>query len=357
MTARTTGTDRPILSMRELVIAFDTPDGVVEAVNGISLDLYPGEVLGIVGESGSGKSQSWMATLGLLADNASTQGEVVFDGHNLLDLDTRTLNTIRGQRISMVFQDPMTSLNPYLDIGTQMMEALRTHDRSLNRAKARRRCVEMLDRVAIPDADQRMRQYPHELSGGMRQRVMIAIALLNDPDVLIADEPTTALDVTIQAEILDILTELQRERGMAVVFITHDLGVVAELCSRVCVMYAGELVEVGTVQEVFEDARHPYTLSLMRATPRATSTAASAANPATADAAERGTLYAIPGAPPNMRLRPPGCAFEPRCRCAEPRCRTEAPALEALSGQPHRQKACFRTGSSEDLSRELLDVG
>ncbi|HCI00093.1 MAG TPA: ABC transporter ATP-binding protein, partial [Alphaproteobacteria bacterium] len=206
--------------MRELVIAFDTPDGVVEAVNGISLDLYPGEVLGIVGESGSGKSQSWMATLGLLADNASTKGEVIFDGHNLLDLDSRILNTIRGQRISMVFQDPMTSLNPYLDIGTQMMETLRTHDRSLNRAEARRRCVEMLDRVAIPDADRRMRQYPHELSGGMRQRVMIAIALLNDPDVLIADEPTTALDVTIQAEILDILTELQRERGMAVVFIT-----------------------------------------------------------------------------------------------------------------------------------------
>ena len=357
MTARTPGTDQPILSMRDLVIAFDTPDGVVEAVNGISLDLYPGEVLGIVGESGSGKSQSWMATLGLLADNASTQGEVVFEGHNLLDLDTQTLNTIRGQRISMVFQDPMTSLNPYLNIGTQMMEALRTHDRSLNRAEARRHCVEMLDRVAIPDADRRMRQFPHELSGGMRQRVMIAIALLNDPDVLIADEPTTALDVTIQAEILDILTELQRERGMAVVFITHDLGVLAELCSRVCVMYAGELVEVGPVQEVFEDARHPYTLSLMRATPRATSTAASAANPATADAAERGTLYAIPGAPPNMRLRPPGCAFEPRCRCAEPRCRTEAPVLEALSDQPHRQKACFRTSSGEDLSRELLDVG
>ena len=352
MTARTPGTDQPILSMRDLVIAFDTPDGVVEAVNGIGLDLYPGEVLGIVGESGSGKSQSWMATLGLLADNASTQGEVVFDGHNLLDLDTRTLNTIRGRRISMVFQDPMTSLNPYLNIGTQMMEALRTHDRSLNRAEARRRCVEMLDRVAIPDADRRMRQFPHELSGGMRQRVMIAIALLNDPDVLIADEPTTALDVTIQAEILDILTELQRERGMAVVFITHDLGVVAELCSRVCVMYAGELVEVGPVQDVFEDARHPYTLSLMRATPRATN----AAGEAVPDAAERATLYAIPGAPPNMRLRPAGCAFEPRCRCAEPRCQTQAPALEALSDQPHRLKACFRTGSSSDLAQELLDV-
>ena len=259
----------PILSIKDLFIEFETPDGAVKAVNGINLDLFKGEVLGIVGESGSGKSQSWMATLGLLAENATTSGEVTFDGENLLTLPPKALNPIRGNRIAMVFQDPMTSLNPYLTIETQMVEALRIHNKRMSKPDARKRCVEMLDRVAIPAADKRLKQFPHELSGGMRQRVMIALALLNDPEVLIADEPTTALDVTIQAEILDILLDLQRERGMAVVFITHDLGVVAEICSRVCVMYAGRLAEIGPVQDVFTDARHPYTLSLLKATPRA----------------------------------------------------------------------------------------
>ena len=335
----------PILSIKDLFIEFDTPDGSVKAVNGINIDLFKGEVLGIVGESGSGKSQSWMATLGLLADNASTSGEVTFDGRNLLDLPPRDLNPIRGNRIAMVFQDPMTSLNPYLTVETQMVEALRIHNRGMSKPDARKRCIEMLDRVAIPAAEKRLKQFPHELSGGMRQRVMIALALLNDPEVLIADEPTTALDVTIQAEILDILLDLQRERGMAVVFITHDLGVVAEICSRVCVMYAGRLAEVGPVEEVFTDARHPYTLSLLKATPRA-------AQEHAADGDEE--LYAIPGAPPNMRMPPPGCPFEPRCACAETRCREQTPLLEPIEGQPGRLRACFREGTSAELSEALV---
>ena len=335
----------PILSIKDLFIEFDTPDGAVKAVNGINLDLFKGEVLGIVGESGSGKSQSWMATLGLLADNATTSGEVTFDGENLLTLPPKALNPIRGKRIAMVFQDPMTSLNPYLTIETQMAEALRIHNPGMSKLDARQRCVAMLDRVAIPAADKRLKQFPHELSGGMRQRVMIALALLNDPEVLIADEPTTALDVTIQAEILDILLDLQRERGMAVVFITHDLGVVAEICSRVCVMYAGRLAEVGPVQDVFTDARHPYTLSLLKATPRAAQSQAVDSDDA---------LYAIPGAPPNMRMPPPGCPFEPRCACANSQCRERVPALEPLPGEADRFKACFRDGTSAELLEALV---
>lgn len=335
----------PVLSIKDLFIEFETPDGAVKAVNGINLDLFKGEVLGIVGESGSGKSQSWMATLGLLAENATTSGEVTFDGENLLTLPPKALNPIRGNRIAMVFQDPMTSLNPYLTIETQMVEALRIHNKRMSKTDARKRCVEMLDRVAIPAADKRLKQFPHELSGGMRQRVMIALALLNDPEVLIADEPTTALDVTIQAEILDILLDLQRERGMAVVFITHDLGVVAEICSRVCVMYAGRLAEIGPVQDVFTDARHPYTLSLLKATPRAAQSQAAQSDDA---------LYAIPGAPPNMRMPPPGCPFEPRCACADAHCREQVPALEPLQGSETRLKACFREGSSAALLEALV---
>ena len=336
----------PLLSIRDLNISFDTPDGTVYAVNGINIDLHKGEVLGIVGESGSGKSQSWMATLGLLADNANATGEVMFKGQNLLGLEPKELNPIRGNRIAMVFQDPMTSLNPYLTIQTQMVEAVLTHNKGMKKADARQRCLEMLEQVAIPAAEKRLKQYPHELSGGMRQRVMIALALLNDPDILIADEPTTALDVTIQAEILDILTNLQKERDMAVVFITHDLGVVAELCHRVCVMYAGRLAEVGPVKDVFEDARHPYTLSLLRATPRAAQSTG---------AGEKETLYAIPGAPPNMRVPPPGCPFEPRCGCANPHCAQAVPTLEPIEGaEAGRMKACFREGTSEALAEELL---
>ncbi len=325
-----------ILSLRDLTIHFKTPDGMVKAVNGVTLDLQEQEILGIVGESGSGKSQTWMAPMGLLADNATVTGQAVFDGQNLLALKPQELNKIRGTKISMVFQDPMTCLNPYLSIAVQMMEGLRFHDPSISKREAEKRCVAMLERVAIPDASRRFRQYPHELSGGMRQRLMIAMALLNDPQVLIADEPTTALDVTIQAQILDILRELQRERGMSIVLITHDLGVVAETCDRVAVMYGGRVQEAATAQGLFESPQHPYTIALMQATPRVE-----------ADA-ETQRLAAIPGQPPNMRVPPPGCAFFPRCPVAiKGTCDVSPPPLEARRDQHFC--ACYKSDAQQIL--------
>ena len=258
----------PIISLEDLRITFDTPDGPVEAVKGISLEIAPGEILGIAGESGSGKSQTWMAPLGLLADNAMIQGHIWFEGQDLLTLGSSDLNRIRGKDLAMVFQDPMTSLNPYLKIGQQLMEALRVHTPGLRRSEAQTRCIDMLARVALSEPAARFKQFPHELSGGMRQRVMIAMALLNRPKVMIADEPTTALDVTIQAEILDLLRELQRDLGMAIVFITHDLGVVAQLCDRVAVMYQGELQEFGATEQILRHSTHPYTQKLLAAMPR-----------------------------------------------------------------------------------------
>ncbi len=319
----------PVLSIKDLTIRFKTPDGWVKAVNGVSLDLNQSEILGIVGESGSGKSQSFMAPMGLLADNAEVSGQALFQGHDLLSLGTRELNQIRGTKISMVFQDPMTCLNPYLSIATQMMEGLRYHNPDISRRDAKKRCIDMLDQVAIPDAARRFNQYPHELSGGMRQRLMIAIALLNDPQILIADEPTTALDVTIQAQILDILRALQAERNMSIVLITHDLGVVAETCDRVAVMYGGRLQEVAPAKELFENPQHPYTIALMQATPRVEAD----------DKTQR--LAAIPGQPPNMRVPPPGCAFFPRCAVGQAQpCSERAPELEER--QPGHSCACFR---------------
>ncbi len=325
-----------ILSLRDLTIHFKTPDGIVKAVNGVSLDLREQEILGIVGESGSGKSQTWMAPMGLLADNASVSGQALFEGQDLLSLEPRALNRVRGTKISMVFQDPMTCLNPYLSISTQMMEGLRFHDRSISKTEAKKRCIAMLERVAIPDASRRFRQYPHELSGGMRQRLMIAMALLNDPKVLIADEPTTALDVTIQAQILDILRELQAERGMSIVLITHDLGVVAETCDRVAVMYGGRVQETAAAQALFENPQHPYTIALMQATPRVE-----------ADA-ETQRLAAIPGQPPNMRVPPPGCAFFPRCPLGAPDlCTAATPPLEERD-QDHFC-ACYKADAPQLL--------
>ena len=310
-----------MLKIDSLNVHFSTPDGPVWAVRDLNLQVNPGEVLGIVGESGSGKSQTWMAPLGLLADNAQVSGHVWFDDRDLLQLDVGALNQIRGNRIAMVFQDPMTSLNPYLKIGLQLCEALRIHNPGLGRAEARRQCIDMLDRVAIPQAAERFNAFPHELSGGMRQRVMIAMALLNRPDVLIADEPTTALDVTIQAEILNLMSQLQRDMGMAVVFITHDLGLVANLCDRVAVMYAGQIIEQGRTQDVLNQGRHPYTLSLMNAVPRMGEAAG-------------GRLYNIPGVPPDLKLPPMGCPFAPRCFAAEEKCKCEAPeARETQDGQ------------------------
>ncbi|MGB0785120.1 MAG: ABC transporter ATP-binding protein [Alphaproteobacteria bacterium] len=260
--------NEPILTIENLHITFSTPDGDVEAVKGLSLELFPGEILGIAGESGSGKSQTWMAPLGLLADNSRVSGKISFGGRDLLNLNVRDLNKVRGAELAMVFQDPMTSLNPYLKIGLQLLESIQIHQPELSKSEAKFRCLDMLKRVALTEPETRFNQFPHELSGGMRQRVMIAMALLNQPRVLIADEPTTALDVTIQAEILDLLRELQRDFGMAVVFITHDLAVIAKLCDRVAIMYAGEVQEVGVTSDILNRSKHPYTQSLLAAIPR-----------------------------------------------------------------------------------------
>ena len=256
-----------LLEVRNLDVRFDTPDGEVHAVRNLSFDLDRGETLGVVGESGSGKSQTVLSLMGLLADNGRASGTALFDGEDLLGLSVGELRRIRGRRISMIFQDPMTSLNPYLTIAEQMVQVVREHDRT-TRKEARERCLEMLEAVKIPDAGARLDCYPHELSGGMRQRVMIAASLLLDPQILVADEPTTALDVTVQAQILELMKDLNRRLGAAIILITHDLGVIAGLCERVLVMHDGESKEQGNVRDVFYRPRHPYTKALLKAVPR-----------------------------------------------------------------------------------------
>ncbi len=317
----------PLLEVDQLVVRFDTPDGEVEAVNGISFSLEPSEVLAIVGESGSGKSQSMLAIMGLLAANGRCSGSVRYRSEEILNLPTAQLNEFRGDRISMIFQDPMTSLNPYLTIAKQMMEVLVLH-KGMSEAEARRTALEMLDAVHIPDARGRIDRYPHEFSGGMRQRVMIAIALLCRPDLLIADEPTTALDVTVQAQILELLSEIRREFGTAIILITHDLGVVAGSCDRALVMYGGQLMEYGTLDEIFHHSRHPYTRGLLRSVPRL-------------DQPGLKRLETIPGNPPSLLALPAGCPFAARCEYQEPRCLSERPALERF-GESHI-KACHRS--------------
>ncbi|MDA7985084.1 MAG: ABC transporter ATP-binding protein, partial [Alphaproteobacteria bacterium] len=314
----------PLLRVENLVTRFDTPDGEVRAVNGVSFDLERGDSLGIVGESGSGKTQLFMSLTGLLARNGRASGSALFDGRDLLTLTPRAMNEVRGVRISIIFQDPMTSLNPYLRISRQMTEVLTEH-RGMSRKAARLRGIELLERVGIPNAEARFRGYPHEFSGGMRQRIMIAIALLCDPQILIADEPTTALDVTVQAQILDLLRDLRREFGTAVVMITHDLGVVAGLCERVLVLYAGRVVESGDVDDIFHDARHPYTEGLLRSMPRL-------------DEARGEALHAIPGQPPDLQALPRGCAYRARCGYVRDVCSEAVPPLESFA--PRRAAAC-----------------
>ncbi len=312
-----------LLEIANLSVSFATPDGTISAVDDVSLTIAAGESLGIVGESGSGKSQLAFAIMGLLAQNGTASGAVRLEGRDILNAPARMLNTVRGTRIGMIFQDPMTSLNPYMRIADQMAEVL-IHHKGMSRTQALAESARMLDAVQMPDARARLRLYPHEFSGGMRQRVMIAMALLCKPQLLIADEPTTALDVTVQAQIMALLSGLQRDFGMAMLLITHDLGVVAGACQRVAVMYAGRLREVGPVDPVFADPAHPYTRALLAAVPRVDGAA--------------GPLTAIPGQPPNMAHLPDGCAFAPRCDLRHPAC-DAPPPLQAFA--PGRMRACF----------------
>lgn len=308
-----------LLRVENLEVSYRTPDGTVRAVDGLDFDIAAGEALGIVGESGSGKSQTALAIMGLLAPGAQVSGRIIFDGEDLLRLGQGALNRVRGARIGMIFQDPMTSLNPHLRIGTQMREVLQQH-RKISGAEAERECVQMLDAVRIGGGAARLRQYPHEFSGGQRQRLMIAMTLLCRPQLLIADEPTTALDVTVQAQVLELLAELRREFGLAVMLITHDLGVVAEVCERALVMYGGRLMECGDSAALMSRPAHPYTRGLLDSRPRL-------------DTPRHQRLTAIPGQPRDPRVRAPGCAFEPRCAQRLEVCAQAAPApIECAHG-------------------------
>jgi peptide/nickel transport system ATP-binding protein len=304
-----------LLEVSDLVTRFQTDDGIVKAVSGVTFSLDKGKTLGVVGESGSGKSVTFLTVMGLNDPrHTETTGSVRFDGNEILGLSTSQLRNIRGQRIGMIFQDPMTSLNPVKTIGWQLVEAVMLHN-DVTRDEARRRAIDILNEVEIPRADTRVDDYPHQFSGGMRQRVMIAMALINNPEVLIADEPTTALDVTTQAQILRLMIKLQQEYEMAIVMITHDLGVVAELADDVLVMYGGRVVEKAEVHDLFEKPEMPYTWGLLGSLPRLNATA------------ER--LEQIPGQPPSLLRPPKGCAFNPRCPYVFDRCREELPELRA----------------------------
>jgi len=327
----------PLLEVRELHTEFRTGAGLVRAVDGISYTVDPGETVAIVGESGSGKSVSALSVLRLIPDPPGriTHGEIRFAGRDIMQLTDAEMREIRGGDIGMVFQEPMTSLNPVLTIGRQITETLEQH-RGLHRAAAHQRAVELLGLVGIADAERRLRQYPHQLSGGMRQRIMIAIALACDPKLIIADEPTTALDVTIQAQILELMKELTRRLNVALIIITHNLGVVARYANRVNVMYAGRLVESGPAADVYRNPRHPYTMALLRSVPRL-------------DRPRQERLDPVEGQPPDLTRLDAGCAFRPRCRFAVEACAVSQPPLEPAGVAGHLA-ACF-------CSREVRDTG
>jgi oligopeptide/dipeptide ABC transporter ATP-binding protein len=318
-----------VLEVEDLNVRFPTDDGIVHAVRGVSFSLRPGEVLGIVGESGSGKSVTSLAVMGLLPGSAQITGSVKFRGRDLVGLNDRQMSTVRGKQVAMVFQDPMTSLDPVYKIGVQIAETVRQHDKSLSRAAARSRAIDLLKLVGIPNAAARIDSYPHEFSGGMRQRVVIAIAIANQPEVIIADEPTTALDVTVQAQVLEVLKTAQEETGAATVLITHDLGVVAGMVDKVLVMYAGRAVEKGTVEDVFYRARMPYSIGLLGSMPRI-------------DADERTRLTPIKGSPPSLINVKPGCPFGPRCPLHYAQCDVAEPELLSVDGSAEHSAACIR---------------
>ena len=314
-----------ILSIRGLTIGFRAGAGTVPAVNGLSLDVRPREILGIVGESGSGKSVTALAIMGLLPPNADVSGTIEFRGRNLIGLSRRRMRALRGSELGMIFQEPMTSLNPVFTVGDQIVESIREHER-MSRRTARGRAVELLEKVGIPSPRRRLDDYPHQLSGGMRQRVMIAIALSGSPKLLIADEPTTALDVTIQAQLLDLLNDLRDEFGTAIVLITHNMGVMAEIADRVAVMYASRVVEEAGILELFDRPQHPYTAGLLASTPSMTGAAS--------------RLTTIPGGMPDPLRLPSGCLFAPRCPKAIDPCRESMPPLFDLGA--NQQAACIR---------------
>ncbi len=328
----------PVLDVKDLKTVFLTRSGEVHAVNSVSFDLRPGELLGVVGESGSGKSVTMMSLIGLLPSPPAEvrRGQVLFDGIDLLSADDDTLRSIRGARIGFVFQDPMTSLNPVFTVGFQLMEPLRRH-MGLSKARARARAAELLELVGIPDAASRLKDYPHQFSGGMRQRVMIAMALACDPEVLIADEPTTALDVTIQAQILELVKDLRRKLGMAIIWITHDLGVIAGIADRVMVMYGGQVVEHAPVRELFENPQHPYTRALLETIP-------------TVRGKRAPRLRVIEGQPPMLGAEPASCPFRPRCVHALDICARANPPRVPVG--PAHDAACFwnpETGGPRDV--------
>jgi oligopeptide/dipeptide ABC transporter ATP-binding protein len=332
---------QPLLSVEDLRVEFWTQRGTVHAVNGISFDIAPGETLGIVGESGCGKSVTSLALMGILPRAGRiTGGTAMFGDRDLFTLSDRELRRIRGRDIAMIFQDPMTSLNPVLTIGRQIREAIETHF-DMSKADANRRVADLLDQVGIPSADIRLKDYPHQFSGGMRQRAMIAMALACEPKVLIADEPTTALDVTIQAQILDLLRRLVEDRETALILITHDLGVVAGMCERVNVMYAGMFMETGSADQLFSRPRHPYTLGLLQSVPRL-------------DAERKTKLQPIEGSPRDMLRAPQACPFQPRCRFEVEQSSLEVPPLREL--EPGHMVACFNPVPVEEWQRSRAAV-
>jgi peptide/nickel transport system ATP-binding protein len=321
-------TSEPLLRVQDLRVEFSTEDGIVHAVDGVSYEVRSGRTLGIVGESGSGKTVSSLTTLGLTrSQGAHVSGRILFEGRDLVALSEAELRAVRGNDIAMIFQDPLSSLHPFFKVGAQLIEAVRVHQ-DVSKQQARLRAIELLGLVGIPDPSRRVDDYPHEFSGGMRQRAMIAMALANEPKLLIADEPTTALDVTVQAQILALLERLQRELGMAIVIITHDLGVVAEMADEIAVMYAGRIVEKASTETIFDGPEHPYTWGLLKSIPKLANSRDEA-------------LVPIPGSPPSLIQRPSGCHFHPRCPYAQPSHARIDPQPQPVADQPGHEVACL----------------